>query len=552
MAQAVIGSLRVNLAANTAAFDDAMKGVDKQMKGFKASMATMGAGIRKAMLPLAASGGAIAGVATIGARAAKEFQKLSGVAGAGFEEFQRAAFAANSVGVPQEKLADIFKDVNDKIGDFLATGGGELKDFFETVAPQVGVTAEAFRNLSGPQALQKFATTLQQAGKGQKEMTFFLESLANDATLLAPLLADGGTEFQRLGEEAGKYGILGEGAASGAQGMNEAFAAINQSVNTLGAALAESGILDALAKIIKAVAEGIANLSTNISDGTARIKEFTDRTGEVVDSVKGMVADIKTTIVSLPEDLKQLGSDIVEGLKSGIQEKWQEFIGWWNTQVDNLPDFFAKRMRIQSPSRLFRDFGRYIVEGLTLGIGDQSGALRSAVQAMGAVVEDVGSTITGSLKSALSTGKTDFEDFADTLASISERMRDRMLNEAFKPIEDAINGLVGSLASGLTGGAGGDMGSIFSAGIGSLLSFEGGGFTGLGARTGGIDGMGGFPAILHPNETVIDHTRGKTQGGAAANVTVQVITRDPDTQVKMREGGLTQRRDARKALNMLG
>lgn len=39
-------------------------------------------------------------------------------------------------------------------------------------------------------------------------------------------------------------------------------------------------------------------------------------------------------------------------------------------------------------------------------------------------------------------------------------------------------------------------------------SFEGGGFTGMGARAGGLDGKGGFPAILHPNESVIDHTKG--------------------------------------------
>jgi len=43
------------------------------------------------------------------------------------------------------------------------------------------------------------------------------------------------------------------------------------------------------------------------------------------------------------------------------------------------------------------------------------------------------------------------------------------------------------------------------------IDFEGGGFTGFGARAGGVDGKGGFPAILHPNETVIDHTKG--QGG---------------------------------------
>jgi hypothetical protein len=44
-------------------------------------------------------------------------------------------------------------------------------------------------------------------------------------------------------------------------------------------------------------------------------------------------------------------------------------------------------------------------------------------------------------------------------------------------------------------------------GVLSLLGFDGGGFTGAGPRVGGVDGKGGFPAILHPNETVIDHTR---------------------------------------------
>lgn len=42
--------------------------------------------------------------------------------------------------------------------------------------------------------------------------------------------------------------------------------------------------------------------------------------------------------------------------------------------------------------------------------------------------------------------------------------------------------------------------------IGRAASFDGGGYTGYGSRTGGIDGKGGFPAILHPRETVIDHT----------------------------------------------
>lgn len=43
-------------------------------------------------------------------------------------------------------------------------------------------------------------------------------------------------------------------------------------------------------------------------------------------------------------------------------------------------------------------------------------------------------------------------------------------------------------------------------------SFEGGGFTGRGARAGGLDGKGGQMAMLHPNESVIDHTKGQAGG----------------------------------------
>lgn len=50
--------------------------------------------------------------------------------------------------------------------------------------------------------------------------------------------------------------------------------------------------------------------------------------------------------------------------------------------------------------------------------------------------------------------------------------------------------------------------------------FEGGGFTGRGSRSGGVDGRGGFPAILHPNETVVDHTQGQGQGGVTVNLNI--------------------------------
>jgi len=53
------------------------------------------------------------------------------------------------------------------------------------------------------------------------------------------------------------------------------------------------------------------------------------------------------------------------------------------------------------------------------------------------------------------------------------------------------------------------------------VSFEGGGYTGMGIRAGGLDGRGGMPAIVHPNETIIDHSKGQGMGGVSVNFTIQ-------------------------------
>ena len=74
---------------------------------------------------------------------------------------------------------------------------------------------------------------------------------------------------------------------------------------------------------------------------------------------------------------------------------------------------------------------------------------------------------------------------------------------------------------------------------------EGGGFTGFGARAGGVDGKGGFHAVLHPNETVIDHTKTQPQQvqQAAPTVNFNISTVDAagfDQLLTSRKGLITQ------------
>ena len=196
--------------------------------------------------------------------AANEIGQLSQVANANPEVFQRWSAASATVGIEQEKLADILKDVNDRVGDFLQTGGGPMADFFETIAPRVGVTADEFARLSGPEALQLYVSSLERAGVSQQEMTFYLEAMASDATRLIPLLQNGGAEMTRLGAQAQALGAVLDADAIAAMRRSElALVSIGQVFagvrNRIAVALAPS--LEAAANAFVAMASATSPIA---------------------------------------------------------------------------------------------------------------------------------------------------------------------------------------------------------------------------------------------------------------------------------------------------
>lgn len=184
------------------------------------------------LLSLIGISGTFVGVAVDTLNKAAELQNLSNVSGMNVEQFQYYVAGAKKVGIEQEKLADIFKDTRDKVGDFIATGGGEMADFFENIAPKVGVAVDQFKKLNGQEALQLYVDTLQKAGVSQNEMVFYLEAIANDATLLLPLLNQGGESWKKYGDAAQSAGaILGQGTVDEAVKAKQALGDFQTSVS---------------------------------------------------------------------------------------------------------------------------------------------------------------------------------------------------------------------------------------------------------------------------------------------------------------------------------
>lgn len=152
--------------------------------------------------------GAMAKVAFDTAQAADETQRFADIAGVTTKELQLMTAGASRYGVEQDKLTDILKDFGDKTGDYIAGEGGAMKDFFEGVGTAAGLTADSFKGLSSAEGLQLYVDTLEGANLSQAEMIFYMEGIASDATLLLPLLKDGGKGFKEWGDEAQKAGKI--------------------------------------------------------------------------------------------------------------------------------------------------------------------------------------------------------------------------------------------------------------------------------------------------------------------------------------------------------
>ncbi|KKY51447.1 tail tape measure protein [Pseudomonas amygdali pv. tabaci str. ATCC 11528] len=204
-----LGTLTLDLVARIGSFTGPLDRASQEAKKRNAEIAKSFENLAKGVgVAIAAVPAALTGLVAYTAGSAKEISNLAALAGLGTTEFQKYAAGAKTVGVEQDKLADIFKDTNDKLGDFFNTGGGELKDFFEVIAPKVGVTAESFKKLNSAEALQLYVSTLEKANVSQAEMTFYMEGIADEASALVPLLRNGGKEFKQLGDAAESAGAI--------------------------------------------------------------------------------------------------------------------------------------------------------------------------------------------------------------------------------------------------------------------------------------------------------------------------------------------------------
>ena len=150
-------------------------------------------------------------------------------------------------------------------------------------------------------------------------------------------------------------------------------------------------------------------------------------------------------------------------------------------------------------------------------------------------MEETSKLITN-ISSTLTSGFTEFFDFTKQgfldFENLAKKIVASVINEFIKVF------IIKKLLGGFGDFLGGDIGKVFSK---AAESFEGGGFTGMGVRAGGLDGRGGFMAMVHPNESIIDHTKGSQQGSTTVNFNINTVDAAGFDQLLIqRKGTITQ------------
>lgn len=323
---ATAGSVVIDLLMRTGSFETDTKRAEDRLKKFKKEAVETG----KAVGTVFAAGAAVATAALVtwtdqlidlGA----ELDRFAKLGDTTTQEFQRWAAGAASVGIQQDKLADQLKDFNEKTGEFLQTGGGPMKDFFEQIAPKVGLTADAFRDLSGPEGLQLYFDALEKANLSQKDMSFYLEAMASDTTALIPLLRDGGKGFDDWGDKAARAGAILSGETTEAiRGFRVQSAELD---------LVLQGMRHTLAEELLAPTERFMGLLTD-SESQSSIK-----------TLAGLVGDLADGLADLAEMAAKAGNSYMGFLKN------QGFLpGEQLDSIDQLQTRAAKLRALLDPS----------------------------------------------------------------------------------------------------------------------------------------------------------------------------------------------------------
>lgn len=397
----------------------------------------------------------------------------------------QAAAAAQTLSGQQQQLANAFGDLKEQVGEIVAQWLPALNrrlkqavDWLQQLSPETRETAVAIAGVAaaiGPAML-------------------VVGSLGFAVTGLTGALGAAAAAFTFL---TGPVGLVVAGlglAAGGAAWVISEFGGAERATDTLtGSSQELKSVTERLAQAKGATAQAAYLEAVQLRDGVraqladarataARTKARLDwldvirRYGRVLPGINlaGLIVD-EAGILGSRKEIEELGATI-SGLEADV------------AGLDGALSNIDLGGAITTPTLTYGGIegGTGAIAKTTEALRGQASALRDQSRALGyfgaaaqatvpqvqqfeAQVRTVGAELTGPFKDVLARGELDFRSFGDALVSIGQNLATRLIDQAFRPIEEGLARLLATSASG--GGGGGIFGALLG-GLGSALGLS--------------------------------------------------------------------------------
>lgn len=275
--------------------------------------------------------------------------------------------------------------------------------------------------------------------------------------------------------------------------------------------------------------EALNSQNESIRKATERLRqeeEVLRRVGVSEEDVKNQTLGFRNEVDRLSESIPQLTSDLIistarlknfaaefKGASGEIKTFTYEtdrFIRNTRKSLMNLPPIVFDTDPITSDiSNIWQEADKTTTSFQKLGK-----EVKMTAMTMDNVGERALTNVEDGLVDLISGTKSAADAFKSMARSIISDLIRMSIQQRISPLFNAVFGQTPTTYTTVSGSANPTVGA-------PIADFEGGGYTGMGGRSGGVDGRGGFPAILHPNETVIDHTKGQGMGsGVTVNLNI--------------------------------
>ena len=262
-----------------------------------------------------------------------------------------------------------------------------LADTIETLAPIIAVAAGAFASLKAGMAIQHLVQGFQNAQVAISLLTMGLKDTTLAQAALNGTMTVGETIVALL---TGKMTLAQFAQAAMTKGQIALNAALT--ANPIGAVIAVVGALVAAIVVLwntnedfrNAVISAWEKIKETISGAVAAIKTF------FTETIPNAAQTALDWFHSIPEQMKEVGRNLLMGLWDGITDKVEWLKGKVTGVVDTIKGWFTGKDGFDehSPSKWSRGVFRYVMEGGAEGLSDGLPELMRGVSSVSGRVKD--------------------------------------------------------------------------------------------------------------------------------------------------------------------